>query len=464
MLTFLMCVMSAFLCGMEVNAETITGRYGKNITWKLEGSVLTISGKGDMPECGHKKLKLFEGTIACDEEVDDDEKWYYTGDIESIVIEEGVTSIAAHAFFGVNVKSIRIASSVKTIGHAAFACSNFEQIIIPNSVTSIGEAAFLGCSSLKRVTLSKNLKKIRKMTFDSCYSLKEVNIPPKVQSIGEGAFDGCVSLREINIPPKVQTIGVKAFYNCSELTKVNWNGKSTLKKIEANAFKECDIKQFMIPASVNEIVCDAVSGTQEIKVDKKNKKYKSQNGVLFSKNGKNLVCYPVNRKKSVYKIPKGVKIIGSCAFADNYHLKKVIMSDSVTVVEQSAFSGAEKLKTVRFSKNLKKIEQNAFICSLTSLKLPDSLAVIEDFAFNCYALKDKIIVPKNVKEIGYHAFTNAFKVKKLLIKSKKLEKVNKEMVFSINKVTIVLPKSKKESYKKFFTKKRQGKNIKFMYN
>ncbi len=461
-ITFMICIMFVFFCRQEVNAET--GKYGKNITWRLKDGVLTISGKGDMPECGHKKLKLFEGQISCNEEDDEEEGKWYEEDTERIVIEEGVTSIAAHAFFGVgNIKSISIPSSVKKIGHAAFACSDIQEIEIPDSVTSIGEGAFFGCSDLERVTLPKNLKKIRKMTFDGCYSLKELNIPPKVQTIGEGACDGCGSLKELNIPPKVQTIGVKAFYSCDGLIKVNWAGKSTLKVIEADAFKDCNIAQFTIPVSVNKIISSGVSGTKEIKVDKKNKKYKSKNGVLFSKNGKELVCYPANRKKSIYKIPKGVKIIGTCAFVDNWQIKKVTMPDSVTVVEQSAFSGAEKLKTVRLSKNLKKIERSAFNCSLTALKLPSSLVVIEDYAFNCFNLKGNLVVPKNVKEIGYHAFTNAFKVKKILIKSKKLKKVDKEMVFSINKVTIILPKSKKESYKKFFTKKRQGKNIKFIY-
>ena len=457
----MLCVMLIFGGNMDVRADSAEGT-NENISWKLEDGVLTIWGKGDMPECEHKKLEIYEGTIGCYENNSD---WNDYKEIESIVIKEGITSISAHAFFDLyNAKSISIPSTVKTIGHAAFSRTGLCQITIPDSVTSIGEGAFLGCSSLESVTLPKNITKIRKMTFDGCYSLKQVNIPKKVKTIGMRAFDGCYALKQINIPRKVKTIGVSAFTGCEGLEQVNLEGKSTLQEIGANAFSGCNIKKLLIPASVTKIDNAALGGACKIQVDKNNKKYKSKNGVLFSKNGKTLVCYPEHGKKSVYKIPKGVKTIGSCAFADNKNLKKVIMPNSVTVVKREAFSGAEKLNMVGFSKNLKRIEEDAFICYLTSLKLPNSLVVIEKFAFNCDDIKGTIVVPKNVKEIGYHAFTNAHKVKKILVKSKKLKKVDKNMVFSTNKVTIILPKSKQESYQKFFTKKRQGKNIKFIYN
>lgn len=460
-LFIMLCVIFIFGEKKDVKADSIEGT-NENISWKLEDSVLTIWGKGDMPECEHKKMEIYEDTINCYESNAD---WNEYKEIESIVIEEGITSISSHAFFELQyAKSISIPSSVKTIGHAAFSRSGFRYITIPDSVTSIGEGAFLGCSSLQSVILSKNITKIRKMTFDGCYSLKQVNIPQKVKTIGKRAFDGCYALRQINIPRKVKTIGASAFKGCEELLQVNMEKKSTLQEIGENAFSGCNIKKMTIPASVIKIDSAALGGACKIQVEKKNKKYKSKNGVLFSKDGKTLICYPEHGKNSVYKIPKGVKTIGRYAFADNSNLKKVIMPDSVTVVEQGAFWGAEKLKTVRFSKYLKRIEEDAFSCYLTSLKLPNRLVSIEKSAFNCEYIKGTIVVPKNVKEIGYNAFVNAHKVKKILVKSKKLKKVDKEMVFSTNKVTVVLPKSKKESYEKFFTKKRQGKNIKFIYN
>ena len=457
----MLCVIFIFGGRTDVKADSAEGT-NENISWKLEDGVLTIWGKGDMPECGHKKMRVYEETLDCYENNAD---WNEYKEIESIVIKEGVTSISSHAFFDLhNAKSISIPSTVKTIGHAAFARSGFCQITVPDSVTSIGEGAFLGCSSLEQVTLSKNITKIRKMAFDGCYSLKQVNIPKKVKTIGKYAFEGC-SLKQISIPSKVKTIEEKAFRGCEGLEQVNMEKKSRLQKIGAYAFSGCHIKKWTMPASVTEIGSAALGGVCKIQVEKGNKKYKSRNGILFSKNGKTLVCYPEHREKSAYTIPKGVKTIGSYAFNDNVNLKKVIMPDSVTVVEERAFFGAEKLKTVRFSKNLKRVEEDAFGgCDLSSLKLPDSLEVIGRFAFNGSSIKGTLVIPKNVKEIGYQAFfVNPDKVKKILVQSKKLKKVDKQVVFSTKKVTVILPKSKKESYQKFFTKKRQGKNIKFLY-
>lgn len=151
---------------IDIYADSVEGTCGKHITWKLEDGVLRIWGKGNMPECKHKKLELLEGAINCTDDSDCMDWNYYNWEIKSVIIEEGITSISSHAFFRLyNAESIVIPSSVKTIGHAAFSGSGFHQIIIPDSVTSIGEAAFLGCGSLKNVMLPKHIKKIKKMTF-----------------------------------------------------------------------------------------------------------------------------------------------------------------------------------------------------------------------------------------------------------------------------------------------------------
>ncbi len=443
----LLCMILMFTNKSDVNAKTIAGKNGKNLTWKIEDGVLTLSGKGAMKGCGHKKMK-WHGEFDCYYENKKD--WWedYQYEVKSVVIEEGVTDIAPHAFSQLpNAKTIIIPSSVKAIGHQAFEGSGFQKIIIPDSVTSIEEAAFICCFDLESVQLPRNMKAIPDAMFGTCRSLKEISIPQTVKTIGECAFT-----------------------YCENLEKVNWEGKSKLQRIKYKAFAVCNIKKLTIPATVKKIGIAGVSGTHVIQVEKKNKNYKSKKGVLFSKDGKTLVCYPNKKKGSTYKIPNGVKTIGSYAFSsnegfgdNNQYLKKVTMPDSVTVVKKGAFYGAKKLKTVRFSKKLKKIEERAFSCYLTSLKLPNSLIIIEDTVFNCFHVKGNIVIGENVKKIGCNAFENADNVKKIIVKSKKLKKVANEIIYSDNKLRIILPKSMKEKYKKIFTQKKQGKNIKYVY-
>ncbi len=436
---------------MDVSADIVTGKLGTNIIWKLEDGVLTISGKGDMLDCKHKKISTWEGDISCGYDYYE-QMWKRTMEeqeaIKKVVIEDGITSIAAHAFSY---------------------CCNLQTIVIPDSVTRIEHAAFHCCYSLRQINIPDKVTVLEDYTFDGC-SLEKVKLPKNLKKIGHRAFHDCSDLKQINIPPNVKIIETQAFENCNKLKKVTWAGKSRLGEIKAWAFQDCDIKKLTIPASVKKIENGtAVGGTCEIKVEKGNKKYKSIKGVLFTKDGKKLVRYPRKKKGSAYKIPKGVKTIGAYAFYDFYgpaskQLKKVTMPDSVKVVERCAFGALEKLKTVRFSKNLKRIESRAFLlCEITPLKLPNSLVYIGDECFGIGFMKGNIVIPKNVKEIGAYAINIPTIKNKVVIKSKKLKKVSPKAFCNNAEGIIVLPKSKKSVYKKLFTKKRLGKKMKFVY-
>ena len=93
------------------------GANGDNLTWKLscEG-VLTISGNGAM-----KDYQLYES----------ENPWFnYSGEINSVIIEEGVTYIGMSAF-----------------EHDSYV----ETIQLPNSLLSIGSRAFVWCERLKEL-------------------------------------------------------------------------------------------------------------------------------------------------------------------------------------------------------------------------------------------------------------------------------------------------------------------------
>lgn len=70
-------------------------------------------------------------------------------------------------------------------------------------------------------------------------------------------------------------------------------------------------------------------------VDKNNKKYSSEDGVLYNKNKTVLLAYPSNKKDNTYKMP-----------------------DSVTTVSHILLNAIKNLETIEFSENIKTI--NAF--------------------------------------------------------------------------------------------------------
>lgn len=243
-----------------------TGKCGDNLTWqfnKITGE-LTISGTGDMS--GYTD-------------------WYpcEVYGVESLKIEEGVTSIGERAFefmYG-KIKNVTIADTVTTIKDCAFLGCSFENIVIPNSVIYIGYSAFAYCESLKSVTIPESVNKIEDGAFYRCYSLERIDVhennenyssdeygvffnkdktklicypagntrenyvvPASTTIIRDQAFL-CSDFVSIIIPDSVKTIESYAFDECSNLTDIYFNGTegdwNNIEGIELNHFKNVTI-------------------------------------------------------------------------------------------------------------------------------------------------------------------------------------------------------------------------------
>lgn len=174
-------------------------------TWKVEGTVLTISGNGKMGDYYHKS----GGELS---------PWRYKKITEAIV-KPGVTYIGNYAFADLDfLEKVSIPNSVTSIGdHAFYFSRNITTVSIPDSVTTIGDHAFYACKGLTGVKLPASLTEITPSLFYSCSSLKSFSIPYGVTSIGTYAFYQCTSLEIVSIPDSVTTIDDHAFANCPEL-------------------------------------------------------------------------------------------------------------------------------------------------------------------------------------------------------------------------------------------------------
>ena len=284
--------------------------------------------------------------------------------IKSIVLGDKVTTIDYEAFWGcTSLTSITIPDSVTSIGSYAFRnCSGLTSVTIGNSVTSIGEGAFSGCSRLTSITIPASVTEIGSYAFSGCKGLTSITIPDSVTLIGSYAFSGCSKLTSITIPDSVTSIGYQAFRNCSGLTFINVDESNTKYKSidgvlyskDGTSLIQCPASKtgsITIPASVTEIGSYAFSGCSEltyINVDKSNTKYKSIDGVLYSKDGKTLILCPAGKTGSL-TIPDSVTTIGSSAFSGCSGLKSVTISDSVTSIGSQAFSGCSKLTSVTYA-------------------------------------------------------------------------------------------------------------------
>ena len=102
----------------------------------------------------------------------------------------------------------------------------------------------------------------------------------------------------------------------------------------------------------------------------------------------------------------GINRIGDFAFGYCELLESVIIPDSVKEIGEKAFSSCKALTTVKLPEGLTAIPYGAFNqCNkLLQIDIPDSVVTIGDFAFNmCRSLKT-ISIPDSVESIGIRAF------------------------------------------------------------
>ena len=108
-------------------------------TVTLNNGTLTVSGNGGMAD--YPNL---------------DQPWVNNkGDITSVVVESGVTTVGALSFcnFG-KLTSVTLPEGLTSIGTRSFlSCGKLTSITIPSTVTSIGAEAFYSCTSVTDVNL-----------------------------------------------------------------------------------------------------------------------------------------------------------------------------------------------------------------------------------------------------------------------------------------------------------------------
>jgi hypothetical protein len=321
------------------------------------------------------------------------------------VVPDGVTAIGEYAFQN-NRKlvSVTLPPSVKTIDDYAFSgCSNLEEINLEN-VTRKGESAFSGCAfnsyryvneingylSFRIIGKEAVLNHVRDNApsditipesfsyegkeytvteivdnaFSSNTDIISVTVPSTVRSIGSNAFDGCTSLRKVVLNEGLKSIGDDAFANCSALKEIKL--PSTLEYIGRSAFTRSAIRALVIPASVTEM-------GRNITLDCKNLKSMSVNpgNRTFDSRGK---C------NAIIRTDNNLLLEGCC---------KTRIPKDVTAIAPYAFAGTTGLKSIDIPQSVKYIFDHAFaFCDLEKIVIPESVTLLDGSPFmGCGKLK-----------------------------------------------------------------------------
>lgn len=146
-----------------------------------------------------------------------------------------------------------------------------------------------------------------------------------------------------------------------------------------------------------------------IEVDDENPYFTDADGVLFSKDMKTLLFYPMARGVEEMKTADGVTVRGI-----SYSIP-----EGVETVRTKAFYKCSDIRELTLPESLKVIEEKAFFrCSISEITLPEKLEFIGKDAFSyCTGLKS-IVIPASVKEIGEYAFYNCTALLDITVNSK----------------------------------------------
>ncbi len=118
--------------------------------------------------------------------------------IESVVLPEGLTTIASSLFYNCcNLRSVTIPSTVKVIEDNAFGlCSSLESIEIPNGVEKIGSYVFEE-TALKSLVFPSSVVELCEGAFGFCYELESVAFLNATVTIGYIDLNSCQNVNQI---------------------------------------------------------------------------------------------------------------------------------------------------------------------------------------------------------------------------------------------------------------------------
>lgn len=113
---------------------------------------------------------------------------------------------------------------------------------------------------------------------------------------------------------------------------------------------------------------------ENIFVNEENISFKSLEGILFSADNIELICYPAAKSNMEYTIPDGVEKISSGAFYEAINLRKIVLPSGITLIDGKAFWKCSSLSEINIPDTVTKIQSDAFSgCkNISELTIPSS--------------------------------------------------------------------------------------------
>ena len=224
---------------------------------------------------------------------------------------------------------------------------------------------------------------------------KLVKVPEGIMTIGASAFWNNTFVEEVVLPKSLKRIGGDCFYYCTNLKKVN------------------------IPSEVWIMGNNPFAGCPKLELTNDSLYFVLEDGILYGRDKKDIIYYPINKEVKEYVVPNTVTCIGKHCFFNCDNLERIVIHENVVRFENNPFSGCTKLEVENHSPYYhfengviyNKFKTTIIGClngsQIDELRIPETVTSINRNAFwNCKGIK-KVVITKNVVRIGYNPFASA---------------------------------------------------------
>lgn len=302
--------------------------------------------------------------------------------LQTVQLSNRLDTIEEETFWGCSsLGEVVLPDDVIAVYSAAFEnCTALRSLHIPAATTYFDSGALTGCTALSEIAVDADnpVYQMRDgilysdgLSIVKCLPNKQgsVVLPDGVVYINGLAFEGCGRLTEIVLPDSVKRIDDRAFEDCGSLTTVYigagltdlcedvfaWCDRLTQIQIDEAAEFYCTIDgvlyrsddgdpysmaawpegksgTYTLPADVADIGCmkrALLRGNrlERIEVESGSEAFQSIDGVLFNKDGSELICMP-GKRAGEYTVPEETDYVTPPAFMYCAGLTKINLSNS----------------------------------------------------------------------------------------------------------------------------------------
>lgn len=323
--------------------------------------------------------------------------------LEKVVVEAG------HSAFSTDGKMLFSGNGRELI--YSLAAGNQERAVVPGEVRKILRNAFSGAACSEIVFENPDISAERDAFEDSEWMKYQGDFC----IVGNLFFRLNRPLERLTVPEGIRRFHESAFWKAvpGHLDTPVMPSRSNMEDLGGRrGYRRCsELTLRCAGAGIDTGALRGWYGLRAVYFAREHKKYRSSEGIIFSKDGKALEFYPQGRTEKAYRIPEGVVKIGREAFRGQKYLEEIFMPDSVVTVGMGAFYQCSALKKVLFSENIRELPdasayQNGGVfeqCeALKSAALPRKLQYLGSRAFHAGGLQE-IQLNEGLRQIGEYA-------------------------------------------------------------